>query len=128
MNRPVSITVLAWYSILSTLITTPFMFKTQTSMTLLGLPIGFTYHLIVVSVQIISAVGLLRGLPWARLLFVGRLVFVTAVIAVKMSSSQMIAALPIVAIIDGGVFFVLYRSSAEVYFGKKYTVQKLKQD
>lgn len=118
MKRPISITVLAWYSILSTLIGAPFVIKAKTSMTLMGLPTGFAYHVIVLSIQIIIAVDMLNGRAWARLLFFGQMVLVTVIIAVKMSSAQIIAVLPILVIIDGAIFFVLYRSPAEAYFGK----------
>jgi hypothetical protein len=128
MKKPISIAVLGWFSIFAALVGALSLGNTRTTISLLGQPLGPVYHAITALIQVVSAVGILNGRAWGRLLYVGQMVFATVVAIINMSTSLIINTLPLVVAFDVGILFLLYRPSADAYFGHKSAIAKVEHD
>ena len=122
-KRPTSITIIAWYLLVSAIfsvfaslssLNNP-MLKELMAKNLLPIPLQYAMMIIGLVVIIVSGVGMLKGLGWARLLYV---IWGVIGMLIGFATSPIKAALIPGLVFFAVVVFFLYRPASNRYFTK----------
>lgn len=121
MKRPTSVNVIAWFLIIAGFISVAFSYYsfnnpvTQELMAKSLLPMSVQYVLMFVgvAVSVVSGFAMLRGLNWARVLYVGWSAI--GLVIGLVTSPIKVALIPSVVVLAIIAFF-LFRAKANAYF------------
>ena len=119
MKRPVSLTIVAWYFIVSSVLGAAGTFYMRENLAAvmaanhLPVPVQFGIAIVGLTLVFISGIGILKGFNWARILYV---VTTLAVIVIGFATAAQPAIYASQVVLFLIISFFLFRKPANAYF------------